>query len=356
MRIRIEKEKDKKRKGQKKMKAIVFKEPGCAVLTEKEIPEPQPGFVRVRVKAAAICATDLEVLDGNIPANYPITPGHEWSGIVDAAGSEEDCSWIGKRVVGSNDVVCLKCEACRSGNWRYCSEFEEIGFKRDGAYAEYIVVPAYGLCELPEQVSFVHGALCEPLGVALGTLEKAGAACGDTLVIIGAGSIGLCILAAAKAMGMREIVVAASTKKRLGIAEEMGAVRTIATEEQDLVEEMKRLRPNGSHVVIDATGMERCIQQSLKLAEKGGTVALAGYGRGKTMGIRIDDIHINNLRVIGAGNNWNQHQKAVDMMAEGLVDIEHFATHKIRLEDYEKGLELARKRPEGFLKAVFVNE
>lgn len=337
------------------MKAIVFKEPGCAVLTEKTIPEPQPGFVRVRVKAAAICATDLEVLDGNIPANYPITPGHEWSGIVDAAGSEEDGSWIGKRVVGSNDVVCLRCEACRSGNWRYCSEFEEIGFRRDGAYAEYVIVPAYGLCELPGQVSFVHGALCEPLGVALGTLEKAGAACGDTLVIIGAGSIGLCILAAAKAMGLREIVVAASTQKRLGVAEKMGAAHTVATGECDLVEEMKRFRPGGSDVVIDATGMERCIQQSLKLARKGGTVALAGYGRGKTMRIRMDDIHINNLRVIGAGNNWNQHKKAVDMMAAGLVDIEHFATHRIRLEEYEMGLELARNRPEGFLKAVFVH-
>lgn len=333
-----------------------MKEPGCVILEEKAIPVPQPGFVRVRVKAAAICATDLEILDGNIPANYPITPGHEWSGIVDAAGSGEDSSWVGKRVVGSNDVVCLKCEACRKGEWRYCPDFEEIGFKRDGAYAEYVIVPAYGLCELPEQVSFVHGALCEPLGVALGTLEKAGASFGDTLVIIGAGSIGLCMLAAAKAMGMREIVVAATTEKRLGIAKQMGAAYTIAIQDRDLVEEMKKIRPNGSDVVIDATGIETCVQQSLKLARKGGTVALAGYGRGKIMSIRMDDIHINNLRVIGAGNNWNQHKKAVTMMADGLVDIEHFATNLLRLEDFEEGLELARRRPEGFLKAVFVHE
>lgn len=338
------------------MKAIVMKEPGCVILEEKAIPVPQPGFVRVRVKAAAICATDLEILDGNIPANYPITPGHEWSGIVDAAGSREDSSWIGKRVVGSNDVVCLKCEACRKGEWRYCPDFKEIGFKRDGAYAEYVIVPAYGLCELPEQVSFVHGALCEPLGVALGTLEKAGASFGDTLVIIGAGSIGLCMLAAAKAMGMREIVVAATTEKRLGIAKQMGAAYTIATQDRDLMEEMKKIRPNGSDVVIDATGIETCVRQSLKLARKGGTVALAGYGRGKIMSIRMDDIHINNLRVIGAGNNWNQHKKAVTMMADGLVDIEHFATNLLKLEDFEKGLELARRRPEGFLKAVFVHE
>ena len=338
------------------MKAVVIREPGKVSLEQVNIPNPPAGFVRVKVKAAAICATDLEVLDGNIPANYPLTPGHEWSGVVEAVGSKEDESWIGKRVVGSNDVVCLKCEACRSGNWRYCDDFEEIGFKRNGAYAEYVIVPAYGLCELPESVSFVHGALCEPLGVALGTLEKAGAKFGDTCLIMGAGSIGLCILAAAKAMGMKKIVVCATTQRRLKIAEKMGASYTIATKEQDLMEEMKKIHPGGTDVVIDATGIEVCIQQCLKLARKGGTVALAGYGRGKVMNIRIDDIHVNNLRVVGAGNNWNQHKNAVMLMEEGLMDIEHFATDLISIEEYEKGLELARKRPEGFLKAVFCYE
>ena len=125
------------------MNAVVIKEPGRVSLEQVEIPRPQPGFVLVKVKAAAVCATDLEVLDGNIPASYPLIPGHEWSGIVEEAGSGEDRHWIGKRVVGSNDVACLKCDACRSGNWRYCKEFEEIGFKRNGAYAEYVQVPAY---------------------------------------------------------------------------------------------------------------------------------------------------------------------------------------------------------------------
>ena len=336
------------------MKAVVIKEPGKVSLRQVEIPKLQPGFVLVKVKAAAICATDLEVLDGNISANYPLIPGHEWSGIVEAAGSFEDQHWIGKRVIGSNDVVCLKCEACRSGDWRYCKEFEEIGFKRNGAYAEYVVVPSYGLCELPEKVSFIHGAFCEPLGVALGTLEKAEAKFGDTCLIMGAGSIGLCMLAAAKSMGMKKIVVCASTEKRLKIAREMGAYATIATNNCDLQEEMKKIHPGGTDVIIDATGIESCIQQCLKLARKGGTVALAGYGRGKIMNIRMDDIHINNLRVIGAGNNWNQHKKAVNLMEEGLVNIEHFATNLLSLEEYEKGLELARKRPEGFVKAVFL--
>ena len=338
------------------MKAIVVKEPGTVVMEEREIPIPPAGFARIKVKAAAICATDLEVIDGNIPANYPLVPGHEWSGIVDAVGDQADNAWIGKAVIGSNDIVCLKCDACRSGEWRYCKDFKEIGFKSDGAYAEYVIVPVYGLCEKPDNVSFEQAALCAPLGVALGTMKKAHAKFGQTLMIMGAGSIGLCMLAVGKAMGMRRIVVCATTRKRLEIARKMGAYAVIATGEQDLMSKMRKLHPEGTDVIIDATGIEECIQNCLKLARKGGTVALAGYGRGKEMTIRVDDIHVNNLRVVGAGNNWNMHKKAISLMSDDIIDLSDFISETITLDEYAKGLDDVRKRPEGFVKAVFVNE
>ena len=335
------------------MKAVQIKKPGVISLIEAPIPEVAPGFARIKISAAAVCATDLEVIDGNIPANYPLIPGHEWSGVVESVGSPEDSGWIGKAVIGSNDVVCLKCDACRSGNWRYCKQFEEIGFRRNGAYAEYAIVPVYGLCEKPSHVPFTVAALAEPLGVALGTLEKANAKFGDTLVIIGAGSIGLCMLAVAKSMGMRKIVVVASSEKRLEIAKKMGAYATIASEKQDVFEVLKSVHPEGTDVIIEATGIESCIQTSLKIARKGGTVALAGYGRGKDMTIRVDDIHINNLHVVGAGNNWNQHKKAMSLIADGIVDLSPLVSAVMPLEDYEKAIDMARKRPQGFIKAIF---
>lgn len=338
------------------MKAIVVKNPNDVCLADVEIPIPPPGFARIKVKAAAICATDLEILSGNIPANYPITPGHEWSGVVDAVGSKDDEKWVGKSVIGSSDVVCLKCDACRSGNWRYCEEFEEIGFKRNGAYAEYMLAPVYGLCEKPENLPFENAALCEPLGVALGTLKKARARAGQKMLVIGAGSIGLCMLVAAKTMGLKKIVVCGRSSNGLAHAKTLGAYATIATKEQDLEEEMKKIHPEGTDLVVDATGAEECIQKSLCILKKGGTLALAGYGGGKIMNIRIDDIHIKNLKVIGAGNNWNMHQKALDLMADGTIDLSCFISERIALEDYEKGLRMAKTRPFGFVKAVFVNE
>lgn len=335
------------------MKCVVIEKPGRVIYTDRELAPLAKGFARIRVKAAAVCATDLEVVDGNIPANYPLTPGHEWSGVVEEVADERFASWVGKRVTGSNDVTCGVCEACRSGNWRYCKEFEEIGFKRNGAYAEYIDVPAYGLVQLPDNLPFTHAALAEPMGVALGTWEKLNPVSGKTCLIYGAGSIGLCCLAVAKAMGMRKIVVVATTSNRLEIAKTLGAYATVATREEDIFEAMKKYHPEGTDYIIEATGIEECIQNSLKLCKKGGYVALAGYGRGKTMSIRIDDIHVNNLHLVGAGNNWNQHKKAIEMMADGAVDMTPFVSETLALSEFQKGLDDARNRPVGFVKAIF---
>ena len=129
------------------MKCVVIEKPNKVVYTERELGALPRDFARVKVMAAAICATDLEVVDGNIPANYPLTPGHEWAGIVTEVADEKYAHWVGKRVTGSNDVSCRTCEACRSGNWRYCKEFEEIGFRRHGAYAAYIDVAGIQVAE-----------------------------------------------------------------------------------------------------------------------------------------------------------------------------------------------------------------
>lgn len=337
------------------MKCVIIEEPKKVVMGERELPPLAKNFARVKVKAAAICATDLEVIDGNIPAKYPLTPGHEWSGVVTEVENEKFVDWVGKRVTGSNDVTCGVCEACRSGNWRYCPEFEEIGFKRNGAYAEYIDVPAYGLVDIGD-LPFTHAALAEPLGVALGTWEKLKPEYGGTCLIYGAGSIGLCCLAVAKTLGMRKIVVVATSSKRLQTAKKLGAYATVATREEDLFAAMKKYHPEGTDYIIEATGIEECIQNSFKLCKKGGYVALAGYGRGKTMNIRIDDIHVNNLHVVGAGNNWNQHKKAITMMLEKQVDMAPFVTETLNLEQFERGLNDARNRPEGFVKAIFTFE
>lgn len=334
------------------MKAIVVDAPLAYGIRDLPQPRPPAGWALVRVLAAAFCATDLEVLSGGIKAAYPLTPGHEWCGVVAAVNGPEQ-QWLGQRVVGSNDVCCLTCPACRSGAWRNCAAFGEIGFAHNGAFAEYLLVPCYALRAVPVSITTIQAALLEPLGVALGTLDKAEARLGDTLLIIGAGSIGLNMLAAAKAAGLRRITVAASTTGRLAIAREMGASAVLAGDADVLRRELPALYPAGPDIIIDCTGSEACLRLALSLAPKGGRIALAGYGRGREMAIRVDDIHIKNLRVSGAGNNWNVLDRCLDLVADGLIATERLATDILPLEQFEVAVQKAKRRDPGFVKAVF---
>jgi len=256
-------------------------------------------------------------------------------------------------VAGSNDVCCLTCAACRSGLWRNCSSFGEIGFAHNGAYAEYMLVPEYCLRELPDGVSDVQASLLEPLGVALGTLEKAQAALGDSCLILGAGSIGLNMLAAAKAAGLINLTVVERSGGRLPIARSMGADHVFASSKCDLRAELDKIYPEGPDIIIDCTGSEECVQLALSIAPKLGRVALAGYGRGKDMKLHFDDMHVKDLRVVGTGNNWNVVDKAIRLTAAGRINTENLATHFAKLDDFASVVRMASERAPGFVKAVF---
>lgn len=335
------------------MKAVVLQKQGSLALQEVARPIPPAGWALIAVKACAVCATDLELIYGNIVhPDYPLIPGHEWSGVVVETGSPAHHAWIGKRVVGSNDVGCGECAACTSGHIRYCSQFQEIGFLRDGGYGEYLIVPVKNLYALPDDISFVQGALVEPLAVGVGCVEKAGIHLGDTVTVIGMGSIGLNIMAAAKAAGASRIIAAAHSDSRHSFARQAGADFVVTTKTQSLVEAVKAHHPGGSHIVFDATGNQACIQDSFRAARPGGTVVLAGYGGGKPMEMVMDDIHLNNLKVVGAGKNWGHMGACISLLNAGLT-TEYMATNLLPLSDYAQALELAKHRPHGFVKAVF---
>jgi len=340
---------------QGKMKALVVHKPYEYGIEQVDIPALPAGWALVKTKMAAFCATDLEVLTGGIPVIYPRIPGHEWVGTV-VEINDADQSLLGKRVVGSNDVCCLTCAACRSGEWRNCPTFGEIGFKHDGAYGEYFRVPLYALREVPECISDTQASLIEPLGVGLGTMDKVEARVGETMVIIGAGSIGLNVLAAARAAGVRRITVAERTGGRLEIARQMGAAHVFATSQCDLMAEVAKIYPQGPDIIVDATGAESCLQMALAMCKKSGRIGLAGYGKGKNMTIRVDDIHIKNLRVCGAGNNWNMVDRCLALLEDGITSTECLCSGIYKLDAFDTVVELAKTRPAGFVKAVFSYE
>jgi len=336
------------------MKAIQIEKPGVVTLAEVPDPEPRPGWARVRIRVAAVCVTDFEVLRGAIAASYPVIPGHEWSGVVDRVGSASDESWLGRRVTADNEITCLACRYCRRGEWRRCPEYRQIGFAAPGAWAEYLLAPVCNLHHLPESLSFEQGALLEPLGVGLAVAAMAGLRVGSTVVILGAGPIGLNCLAAARASGARRVLCLDRRPKRLELARSWGAIETFEGPDE-LRRAAAELHPHGTDVVIDATGCPELLGLGLRLARFGGVLVLAGYFGGAETAVTPDVVHERNVRVLGAGNNSGFTETAALAAGDGLLRTDGMITHRFRLEDYRTALSPEQVEEPGYIKGIFIS-
>lgn len=335
------------------MKILAIEKPGVVDLKEIDEPLPGLGWARVRVRAAAICMTDFEVLDGRIAATYPLVPGHEWSGVVDDAGSHGDRAWIGRRVVGDNEITCLECARCRAGEWRRCAQYRQIGFQAPGACAEAMLVPVRNLHEIPPNISFEQAALIEPLAVGLAVAAMAEARPGATAVVLGAGPIGLNCLAALKAAGAARALCLDRRGFRLRMASRMGASDTFADPDA-LRRSLAASDQGGADIVVDATGDGAMLRLALSLSRFGGTVVLAGYAAGRSVPIDPDAIHERNLRVLGAGNNSGFTAAALRCVASGVLRTDHMITHRYALDDYRKAFSRAAAAAPDYIKGVFV--
>lgn len=335
------------------MQAILFEAPGQVTLRDVPDPSPPPGWARIRVHAAAICRTDFDVLSGTIAAVYPLTPGHEWSGVVDRVGSSGGERWLGRRVTGDNEVGCLVCPYCRRGEWRRCPEYRQIGFALPGAYAEYLLAPVSQLHELGADVSFEQGAILEPLGVGLAVARMAETHVGTTAVILGAGPIGLSCLAALKASGAARILVLERRAARATLARQWGA-RAVFESSSELASAAGALHPEGTDLVVDATGDPALLDFGAGLARFGGTFVLAGYFGGAGACWRPDAVHERNVRVLGAGNNAGFTGAAARAAADGILRTETMITHRYRLEEYAAALSLQSLAAESYIKGVFL--
>src|SRR3954447_10376870 len=253
--------------------AVQITSPGVIELLDAPVGEPGPGEAVVRVAYAGICGSDRELLEGGRPApfvRYPVVPGHEWSGVVEAVGPGADPRLIGRKVVGEGFRNCQACDACRTGQTTLCeAPYDETGFTQPGAWNEFLRLPARLLHVLPDDADLRAAALLEPAACVAEACLLAALLPGERAAVVGGGTLGMLSLQLLDAGGPGDLVLVARRVEREGLARRCGADRLITPD--DALASADRF-----DVVIEAAGTPGSAQLAVDLARRGGRVVLTG--------------------------------------------------------------------------------
>ena len=310
------------------------------VMEAGEAPMPVMGDddVLVKMQALGICGSDLHYFSkgglGACPVQYPYILGHEAAGVVEDVGRNVKHLKKGDRVTMEPGIPCFQCEMCLHGQYNLCPDMRFWATPPyDGCLVDYVAHPASFTFKLPENVSLREGALVEPLAVGLSAAEKGGVKLGDTVVIFGAGCVGLVTLLAAKARGASKVFITDVIESRLRAAESFGGI-TINAKTQDPIKKiMEQTGGRGADVVIDCAGISLTVQQSLKVARLFGVVILVGLGSDIINGIVMSDIADKELTIAAIHRYRNQYQVALNAIANGTIDIGRIISHEYKFED-----------------------
>ncbi len=325
------------------MKAAVLQAPKDLRLSDIALPEAGPGELVLRVRAAAVCGTDLRILTGRKTkgVRFPSVIGHEFSGEVVQAGDGVTAFRVGDRVCMDPVIPCRACAYCRAGLENVCLHRQAMGYEFDGAFAEYIRIPAIALqagnvFKVPDGMSYEAAALAEPLACCINGQRNAGVRLGDSVVVLGAGPIGLMHAALARAAGARQVIVSEPNALRRQAAAERGVDHVCDPSSESLEAFVKaRTEGLGADVVILAIGVPQLANEALTLVRKGGRVNLfAGFSAGDTSAIDVNLIHYNEILVSGASAlRRTDYELALAMLGSGQIDAGALITHRFSVAD-----------------------
>ena len=329
------------------MKALVKQHAGPGLeLLEVPLPELGPSDVRIAVRRAAVCGTDLHIdaWDDWAAANVTVgvTVGHEFVGVVDAVGSDVTAVSVGDRVAGEGHVVCGKCRNCRGGDRHNCRNVVSVGIQRDGGFAEFVVIPAANAYVVPDHVPDDIGAILDPLGNAVHTALSFDLV-GEDVLITGAGPIGQMAAAIARHAGARHVVVTDLSAQRLSVAEAMGATRAVVPTEGALRQVMRDLdMQEGFDVALEMSGAGPAVVDIVQHVNNGAKIGLLGLF-GATPSVDLNQVILKGLTVKGVYGRemFETWYKAVAMLSSGL-DVGPVISHRFALDDHEEAFALLR--------------
>ena len=343
------------------MRALVKEHFGEDGLKMKELPIPEPAANEVRVKIAysGICGTDLHIKKDEFPAGYPVTIGHEFSGIIDALGSDVSDFQIGERVVAFTSArICGKCAFCRSGLYMLCSEKKGLGSFINGSFAEYMVIPARCVLRIPENISFEEAALGEPLACTVRmAIEQCNIKAGHYVYVAGPGPIGQIMAQLAKISGAH-VTVAGTTqdKDRLALAKQLGADETIDVLTEDVEKRAQEITyGHGYDIVFECSGNPAAADTCVSVLRKTGTFAQMGL-YGKPVMKNMDTILFKESPIVfsysSEPSSW---EILFKLWRHNKLNVKPLISAIIPFDEWEKAFAMAENK-EGYKILVKIND
>jgi L-iditol 2-dehydrogenase len=320
------------------MTAAVLHAAGDLRIERRPVPQPGPGQVTVAISSVGVCGSDVHYYEhgriGDFVVRAPLVLGHETSGVITAVGDGVPADRIGERVSLEPGEPCGHCQQCRAGRYNLCPDIQFHGTPPvDGTLAEYVTVTSEFARHVPDQVSDNAAALLEPLSVGIWSNGKAGVQEGGSLLIAGAGPIGLVTAQVARARGIATIAVSDVNPDRLAAASASGATLTIQAGHDDV--------PDGFDAFIDCSGAPAAIAAGIRAVRPGGSVVLVGMGPDE-LALPFSVLQARELTITGTFRYANTWPAAIALAASGRVDLDSLVTGEYSLTDAEGALTAGR--------------
>lgn len=340
------------------MKAGVLYKAKDLRLDERPKPELADDEVLVKVRAVGICGSDMHLFDegriGNTVLERPVVLGHEAAGDVVEVGPAVKSLVKGDRVAIEPGIPCRSCAYCKRGEYHLCPDVVFHGVPHnDGFFAEYAAVPADFAFKLPETLSYVDGAMLEPLAVGLQAATEGEVQPGQAVAILGSGPIGLSTLQACLARGAATTIVVDVVESRLNMAKKMGASHVVNAAQTPFADEVVRLTGGlGADVVLETAGAVPTVQGSANAVRRGGFVVLVGICSQAEVPLDVVKIVRSRLQIRGCFRYVNQYPVAVALAVAGKVDVSAMVTHHYKLDELPEAIEFAIKNKDVAIKTV----
>lgn len=335
------------------MKQAELRAPLDVRLIESSRPKPGPEEILVAVARVGICGSDLHAYHGRHPfIQLPVVPGHEFAGTVAEVGANVRGFVPGQRVTVEPSLVCGVCYNCKQGRYNICERLRVIGCQTTGAMGEYLAVPAAKVLPLPDGMTWDQAALLEPLAVAVHAVRIARFRPGAKVLILGAGTIGLMALQAAKSLGAGRAMITDLIQDRLDLATELGADYTVNPKTTALALALEQaFGPERADVIFECVGIAATARDAIRVARKGTRIVVAGV-YDEEVPVNLGLVQDRELELVGTLMYANEDfPTAIELVHSGKVRVEPLITHRFPLKEGARAFAVADGR-QGALKVL----